>query len=118
MQLPRPRPWDLLLALAGAATLVGDALYRGSGSVALAIPLALTACLPLAWSTQAPLRALLIITAGLLVWLAVFHPYHTAIFLLAAALYNVARLGHRRRSLIFGAVTPSSPVMGSDVIAD
>src|SRR5437899_2525380 len=45
MQLPRPRPWEILIALAGAAALVGDALYRGSGSVAIAIPLALIACL-------------------------------------------------------------------------
>src|SRR5260221_14141955 len=59
MQLPRPRPWEILLALAGAAALVGDALYRGSGSVAIAIPLALIACLPLAWSSQKPLTALL-----------------------------------------------------------
>src|SRR5260221_11762126 len=57
MQLPRPRPWEILIALAGAAALVGDALYRGSGSVAIAIPLALIACLPLAWSSQKPLTA-------------------------------------------------------------
>src|SRR6266566_594040 len=79
MQLPRPRPWEILIALAGAAALVGDALYRGSGSVALAIPLALIACLPLAWSSQKPLTSLLASTAGLIVCLAVFQPYHTAI---------------------------------------
>src|SRR5712671_992013 len=58
MQLLRPRPWEILVALAGAAALVGDALYRGSGSVAIAIPLALIACLPLACSSQKPLTAL------------------------------------------------------------
>src|SRR5437868_14514488 len=105
MQLPRPRPWEILLALAAAAALVGDALYRGSGSVALAIPLALIACLPLAWSSQAPLTALLATTAGLIVCLAVFHPYHAAIFVLAVALVNVAALGDRRRSVIVGAAT-------------
>src|SRR5438132_7519992 len=78
MRVVRPRPWEILIALAGAAALVGDALYRGSGSVAIAIPLALVACLPLAWSSQAPLTSLLVSTAGLLVCLAVFHPYHTA----------------------------------------
>ena len=108
----------MLLALAGAAALVGDALYRGSGSVALAIPLALIACLPLAWSGQAPLRALLATTAGLIVCLAAFQPYHAAIFVLAAALYNVASLGDRRRSLIVGAATAAFVVVVIVVIAD
>src|SRR5438876_7903803 len=118
MQLPRPRRWEILIALAGAAALVGDALYRGSGSVALAIPLALIACLPLAWSSQKPLTSLLASTAGLLVCLAAFQPYHTAIFVLAAALYNVASLGDRRRSLIVGAATAAFVVVVIVVIAD
>src|SRR5437588_11986474 len=105
MRVVRPLPWEILIALAGAAALVGDALFRGSGSVATAIPLALIACLPLAWSSQAPLTALLATTAGLLVCLAVFQPYDTAIFVLAIALYNVASCGDRRRSLIVGAAT-------------
>ena len=118
MQLPRPRPWEILIALAGATTLVGDALYRGSGSVALAIPLALIACLPIAWSSQEPLTALLATTAGLVVCLAVFQPYHSAIFVLAVALYNVAALGDRRRSLIVGAATAAFVVVVIVVIAD
>src|SRR6266850_5292403 len=118
MQLPRPRPWEILLVLAGAAALVGDALYRGSGSVALAIPLALIACLPLAWSSQKPLMSLLAITAGLVMCLAVFQPYHAAIFALAVALYNVAALGDRRRSLIVGAATAAFVVVVIVVIAD
>jgi len=104
--------------LGGATALVADAVYRGSGSVALAIPLALIACLPLAWSSQKPLTALLASTAGLLVCLAVFQPYHTAIFVLAAALYNVASLGDRRRSLIVGAATAALVVIVIVVIAD
>ena len=108
----------MLLAVAGAAALVGDAVYRGSGSVALAIPLALFACLPLAWSSQKPLTALLATTAGLVVCLAVFQPYHTAIFVLAAALYNVASLGDRRRSLIVGGATAAFVVVVIVVIAD
>src|SRR5260370_30174155 len=118
MQLPRPRPWEILIWLAGAAALVGDALYRGSGSVAVAIPLALIACLPLAWGSPRPLTALLASTAGLLVCLAVFQPYHAAIFVLAAALYNVASLGDRRRSLIVGAATAALVVIVIVVIAD
>src|SRR5260370_28717129 len=106
------------LAFAGAAAWVGDALYRGSGSVAIAIPVALIACLPLAWSNQAPLTSLLASTAGLIVCLAVFQPYHAAIFVLAAALYNVAALGDRRRSLIVGAATAGFVVVVILVIAD
>src|SRR5207244_12024475 len=90
----------------------------GSGSVGIAIPLALVACLPLAWSSQKPLTSLLASTAGLIVCLAVFHPYHTAIFVLAAALYNVARLGDRRRSMIVGAATAAFVVVVIVLIAD
>jgi len=105
MRLSRPRPWEFLIALAAAAALAGDAAYRGSGSLGVAIPLALIASLPLAWSRQVPLAALLATVAGLLVCLAAFQPYDTAVFVLAVALYNVASLGDRRRSLIVGAGT-------------
>jgi len=105
MHVPRPRPWDALIALAGAAALVGEGIHRGTGSAAVAIPLALLACLPLAWSSQAPLAALLGVAAGLLICVPVFQPYDTAVFVLAVALFNVARLGDRRRSLIVGAGT-------------
>ena len=105
MRIPRPRPWDVLFALAGAAALVAEGIHRGTGPVAVAIPLALLACLPLAWSSQAPLTALLGVAAGLLICVPVFQPYDTAVFVLAVALFNVARLGDRRRSLIVGAGT-------------
>ena len=105
MRVPRPRPWDVLFALAGAAVLAGDGIHRGTGSVGVAVALSVLACLPLAWGSQAPLTALFGTAAGLLVCLAVFEPYDTAIFVLAVALYNVARLGDRRRSLIVGAGT-------------
>jgi signal transduction histidine kinase len=105
MRLTRPRTWDVLLAFAGAAALAGDAVQRGTGSLGFVIPLALVACLPLAWSSQAPLLALLGTTAGLMVCLVAFHPYETAVYVLAVALYNVASLGDRRRSLLVGAAT-------------
>jgi signal transduction histidine kinase len=105
MRLSRPRPWEFVIAVAAAAALAGDAAYRGSGSLGVAIPLALIASLPLAWSRQAPLAALLATVAGLLVCLAAFQPYDTAVFVLAVALYNVASLGDRRRSLIVGVGT-------------
>jgi signal transduction histidine kinase len=78
---------------------------RGTGSAVIAVALALLACAPLAWSSQAPLTALLGVAAGLVVCLAVFHPYDTAIFVAAIALYNVANFGDRRRSLLVGAGT-------------
>ena len=118
MRLARPRPWEIAIALAGAAALVGDAIYRGSGSIAVAIPLALLACAPLAWSVRAPLPALLATTAGLLLCLAVFQPYHTAIFVLAVPLYSVASLGDRRRSVIVGAATAAFVVVVVVVVAD
>jgi signal transduction histidine kinase len=105
MHVPRPRPWDILFALVGAAALAGDGIHRGTGSVGIAVALSLLACLPLAWGSQAPLTALLSTAGGLLVCLAVFQPYDTAIFVLAVALYSVASLGDRRRSLIVGAAT-------------
>jgi signal transduction histidine kinase len=105
MHVPRPRPWDILFALAGAAALAGEGIHRGTGSVAIDVALSLLACLPLAWGSQAPLPALLGTAAGLLVCLAVFQPYDTAIFVLAVALYSVASLGDRRRSLVVGAGT-------------
>jgi len=118
MRLARPRPWEIPIALAGAAALVGDAIYRGSGAIAFAIPLALLACAPLAWSARAPLPALLATTAGLLVCLAVFQPYDTAIFVLAVPLFSVASLGDRRRSVIVGAATAAFVVVVVVVIAD
>jgi len=85
--------------------LAGDGIHRGTGSAGIAVAVSLVACLPLAWRSQAPLTALLGVTAGLLVCLAVFQPYDTAIFVLAVALYSVASLGDRRRSLVVGAGT-------------
>jgi signal transduction histidine kinase len=118
MRLSRPRPWEFLIALVGAGALAGDTAFRGSGSLTVAIPLALLACLPLAWSRQAPVAGLLATTAGLLVCLAAVKPYHTAIFVLGAALYNVASLGDRRRSLIVGAATALLVVVVIVIIGD
>jgi signal transduction histidine kinase len=105
MHVPRPRPWDVLFALAGAAALAGEGIHSGTGSVGIAVALSLLACLPLAWGSQAPLTALLGVAAGLLICVPVFQPYDTAIWVLAVALFNVANLGDRRRSLVVGAGT-------------
>ncbi len=105
MYLTRPRPWDILFALTGAAALVSEQIHRGNGSAGVAVALSLLTCLPLGWSSQAPVRAFLGTTVGLLACLAAFQPYDTAIFVLALSLYNVARVGDRRRSLVVGAGT-------------
>jgi signal transduction histidine kinase len=117
MRIPRPRSWDTLFALAGAAALAGEGIYRGTGSAGIAVGLSLLACLPLAWCSQMPLTALLGVAAGLLICVAVFEPYDTAIFVLALALYNVASLGDRRRSLVVGAGTAVFLVMVIMIIA-
>src|SRR5690242_16623733 len=105
MHVPRPRPWDVLFALAGAAALAGDGIHSGTAPVGVAVALSLLACLPLAWCSQAPLTALFGVAAGLLICVPVFQPYDTAIWVLAVALFNVANLGDRRRSLVVGAGT-------------
>jgi signal transduction histidine kinase len=105
MQIPRPRLWDVLFALAGAAALAVDGIARGTGSVGVAIALSLVACVPLAWSSQAPLTTLIAVAAGLVVCAVVFQPYDTVIFVAAIALYNVANFGDRRRSMLVGAGT-------------
>jgi signal transduction histidine kinase len=105
MHLPRPRPWDLAFALGGAVALIVDGLDRGVASPAIVVALSLVACTPLAWRSRAPLAALLATAIGVVVCLAVFHPYDTAIFVAMIALYNVAALGDRRRSLVVGAGT-------------
>src|SRR3954449_4102645 len=103
MRVPAPRPWDLGSALAGAIALTADGANRGSGSLALNLALSLAACSPLAWRSRAPLIALLGTAAGLVVCLVAFQPYDTAVFVLMFALYSVAVLGDRRRSLLVGA---------------
>jgi signal transduction histidine kinase len=77
-------------------------VHRGTGSLWIAIPLSLLACLPLTVSSKAPLSALVGVAVGLVVCLAVFQPYDAATAVLAVAVYKVASLGDRRRSLVVG----------------
>src|SRR6476661_9575370 len=118
MRLARPKRWDVLVAVAAAAGLIVEGLLRGAGSSGAVIALALLAALPLAWSSGAPLPALLATTAGLLVCLAVFQPYDVATAVLALALYRVASLGDRRRSLLVGAAAAALVVSIAVVVSD
>jgi signal transduction histidine kinase len=117
MHLPRPRPWDVLFALAGAAALAGEGIHSGTEPAGIVVALSLLACVPLAWGSQAPLTALLSVAAGLLICVPVFQPYDTATWVLAVALFNVANLGDRRRSLVVGAATAAFLVAVIMIIA-
>jgi signal transduction histidine kinase len=103
MRIGTPRPRDAVLALAGAAVLSADGLPRGTASTAAILALSLLTGAPLAWSRRAPLAAMVAAAIGLVVCLKVFHPYDSAIVVAMIALYNVALLGDRRRSLLVGA---------------
>jgi len=118
MRMARPKNWDVLVSAAAAAGLIVEGLLRGAGSPGTVIALALLAALPLAWSSNAPLPALLGTTAGLLVCLAVFQPYDVATAVLALALYRVASLGDRRRSLLVGAAAAALVVSIAVVVSD
>lgn len=118
MRLPRPKRWDAAIAVAATAGLSLEGLLLGTGSAGVVIVLALLTALPLAWSSVAPLPALLGTTAGLLVCLAVFQPYDVATAVLAVALYRVASLGDRRRSLLVGAAASALVVSIVVVVSD
>ncbi|HEY6889617.1 MAG TPA: histidine kinase [Solirubrobacter sp.] len=96
----------LLAALAAAALIVDGALRSESGGLSVAGSLlAVLACAPLVWRRDAPLAVLIAVFCGVLATLAVLHPYNTAVFAVMIALYTVALLGGRRRSMVVGAGT-------------
>ncbi|HEV7459491.1 MAG TPA: histidine kinase [Solirubrobacteraceae bacterium] len=100
------RYFDWALATAGAAALIVDALLRGGGSLPLvAYPLAVVAAVPLAFLRKAPLASLLGVEAGVIACVAVFKPVEAAVALVAVALFTVALVGDRQRSLLVGGVT-------------
>ena len=118
MRLPRPKWWDAAIAIAATAGLSVEGLLLGAGSPGVVIALALLTALPLAWSSAAPLPALLGTTGGLLVCLAVFQPYDVATAVLAVALYRVASLGDRRRSVLVGTAAAALVVSITIVVSD
>jgi signal transduction histidine kinase len=118
MRVARPKRRDVFVAAAATSGLIVEGLLRGTGSPGAVIALALLAALPLAWSSQAPLAALLATTVSLLVCLAVFQPYDVASAVLALALYQVASRGDRRRSLLVGAAAAGLVVSIAVVVAD
>jgi signal transduction histidine kinase len=104
--IPRFQPRDVGLAAAAAAGLIVEGGLRATGGISLAdCLLALAAATPLLWRRQAPLVALFAVEAGAIACVLAFRPVWSAIAMVAVALYTVAVLGDRRRSLVVGTVT-------------
>jgi signal transduction histidine kinase len=102
------RAWRLdgALALAGAAALIVEGLLRAHDGLPVgAYPLAALTAAPLALRRRSPLAALLGVEAGAIACVALFRPTWSAVALVMVALFTVALLGHRQRSLVVGAVT-------------
>jgi signal transduction histidine kinase len=114
------RAWRLdgALALAGAAALIVEGLLRAHHDLpAGAYPLAALAAAPLAFRRRAPLAALLGVEAGAIACVALFRPTWSAVALVMVALFTVALLGDRQRSLVVGAVTGLA-LVGTIVLLD
>jgi signal transduction histidine kinase len=106
VRIRTPPAFDVLIAAGSAAALIASGVGGASaGRAALVVALALVAATPLAWRRQAPIAALLLVSAGLIASIAVFSPYWAAIGVAMVALYTVSVEGDRRRSLLVGAIT-------------
>ena len=104
--LPVAGRLDLLLAVLGTAAVLVEAVIRAPGSVSpAAYLLALLAGGPLAWRRAMPLATLLAVAIGAVLCAAVLHANWTVTAITGLALYNVALLGDRRRSLVVGILT-------------
>jgi signal transduction histidine kinase len=98
--------WNVALVVAGAAALIIEAELRAKGGLSPgAYPLAVVAAAPLAWRTRAPLRALVGVEVGAILFVAAFHASWAATGMVIVELYTVALLGDRKRSVVVGAVT-------------
>lgn len=106
MSIARLRSRDLLVAAAGAATLMIEGQVRSKGGLSPGdYVLAIASALPLAWGRRAPLPALAGVAAGAIACDAAFDAGWSATAIVAVQLYTVALLGDRLRSLIVGALT-------------
>jgi signal transduction histidine kinase len=118
VSIPTPPVRDIALAAAAAAALIVEGSTRAKGGISPAEGLlAVAAAAPLAWRRRAPVAALLAVEAGAVACVLVFRPVSSAIGMLVVALYTVAVLGHRRRSLELGAVTALA-LVGTTALVD
>jgi hypothetical protein len=107
------RSWNVALAAAAAVSLVLETLVRAQGGLSpTAFFLAIAASAPLAWGTRAPLAALLGVGFGGILCDAVFDAGWAATGMVVAALYTVALLGDRQRSLLVGTLTAIVVIAG------
>jgi signal transduction histidine kinase len=115
MRIRTPPLWDALLALACGLALIGGSIWSDGGFTPVGIPLAAIATAPLAWRRLAPIAVLLATAAGLLLFIVVVGGGEVASVIAMIALYTVAVLGDRRRSLIVG--IGSALVLGAAISA-
>jgi signal transduction histidine kinase len=104
MLIRRPGVWNVAIAAAGATALIIEGLAAGSLSPWEYV-LAVAAAAPLAWRTRAPLAALAGVEVGAVLCVVAFHAVGAATGIVIVALYTVALLGDRQRSLVVGALT-------------
>jgi signal transduction histidine kinase len=106
MNVRNHRFFDGALAACAATALVVEGLLRsGHWLPALAYPLSAAAAAPLAFRRRTPLAVLFGVVVAAIACVAVFKPGMSALFLVIAALFNVALVGDRQRSLLAGALT-------------
>jgi signal transduction histidine kinase len=106
VSIPTPPVRDVALAAAATAALIIEGSTRAKGGISPAEGLlAAAAAAPLAWRRLAPVAALLAVEAGAVACVFAFRPVWSAIGMVVVALYTVAVVGHRRRSLELGALT-------------
>src|SRR5437588_2990936 len=106
MPIPTPQVRDVALAAAAAVALVVEGALRAKGGISPADPLlAIAAAAPLAWRRLAPVAALLAVEVGAVLCVLAFRATWSATGIVVVALYTVALLGDRRRSLALGTLT-------------
>jgi signal transduction histidine kinase len=107
---------DVAWALAAFVSLLADAgLKWDSGHLsAAAVVLAGVTSIPLVVRRRYPLGALVVLAAGLLACLAVFHPNVAAVGVIMLALYTVGLQGRRLLSLLVAAAM--APVVAAAVL--
>jgi signal transduction histidine kinase len=107
------RSWNVALAAAAAVALILEGLVRANGGLSpAAYVLAIAASAPLAWGTRAPLATLVGVGLGGILCDAAFDAAWAASAMVIAALYTVALLGGRQRSLLVGALTAMVVIAG------